>query len=170
MRSDAWMFAMRSAAPTPLPETSPTSSAIWPSVEREVVEEIAADFLGRNRDALDLGQPEAQRALRQHVVLDLPAELELALDPLLLDGRALVQLDVLGHLIEGGGEPADLVVRPDLDAGAVVAGRDAVHAVAERRQIPRQTRGQGEDPDEREADEGQAEARVPRARPAERQQ
>ena len=35
--------------------------------QREVVEEIAADFLGRHRDALDLGQPEAQRTLRQHV-------------------------------------------------------------------------------------------------------
>ena len=31
VRSDAWMFAMSSAAPTPLPDTSPTSSAIWPS-------------------------------------------------------------------------------------------------------------------------------------------
>ena len=82
-----------------------------PSVaQREVVEEIAADFLGRHRHALDLGQPEAERALRQHVVLDLAAELELALDPLLLDRRALVQLDVLGHLVERRGEPADLVV------------------------------------------------------------
>ena len=82
-----------------------------PVGQREVVEEIAADFLGRHRHALDLGQAEAQRALRQHVVLDLAAELELALDPLLLDGRALVQLDVLGHLVERGGEPADLVLR-----------------------------------------------------------
>ena len=66
-----------------------------PSVmEREVVEKIAADFLRRNRHALELGQPESERALRQHVVLDLPAELELALDPLLLDGRSLVLLDI----------------------------------------------------------------------------
>ena len=82
-----------------------------PVGQREVVEEIAADFPGRHRDALDLGQPEAQRRLRQHVVLNLPAELELALDPLLLDRRALVLLDVLGHLVEGPGQPADLVVR-----------------------------------------------------------
>ena len=31
VRSEAWMFAISSAAPTPLPDTSPTSSAIWPS-------------------------------------------------------------------------------------------------------------------------------------------
>ena len=94
MRSDAWMFAISSAAPTPLPDTSPTSSATLPFGDLEVVEEVAADFARRHRHALDLRQAEPQRRLRQHVVLNLPAELELAPDALLLDRRALMLLDV----------------------------------------------------------------------------
>ena len=146
------MLAISSAAPTPLPDTSPTSSAMSSVGQREVVEEVAADFPRRDRHALDLRQPESEGALRQHVVLDLTAELELAPDPFLLDRGALVPLDVLGHLVERRGQPADFVVRPDLDARAVVAVRDAVDAVAERRQIAREPRGQRHDADEREAD------------------
>ncbi len=141
-----------------------------PVAQREVVEEIAADFLGRHRHALDLGQPEPERALRQHVVLDLAAELELALDPFLLHRRALVKLDVFGHLIERLGEPADLVVGSDLDARAVVAERDAPYTLAERRQILREPRGDRYHHDECEADEAQAESGIARARPPQRLQ
>ena len=87
VRSDAWMLAISSAAPTPLPETSPTSSATCRG-QREVVEEVAADLARRHRDALHLRQAEVQRRARQHVGLNLPAELELAAwMPLLLDER-----------------------------------------------------------------------------------
>ena len=112
VRSDAWMFAMSSAAPTPLPDTSPTSSATWPLGDLEVVEEVAADFARRHRHALDLRQSETERRVRQHLVLNLASELELALDALLLDGGALMPLDVLRHLIECHRELADLVARP----------------------------------------------------------
>ena len=111
----------------------------------EVVEEVAADFARRHRHALDLGQAEHQRPLRQHVVLDLAAQLELAADPLLRHGRPLVLLDVGGHLVERDGEPADLVVRSHRHARAVVAFGDAVDAVAERVEVARQARRQRDD-------------------------
>ena len=76
-------------------------------------------------------------------MLDLPAELELAADALLLDDDVLMAFDVLGHLVEGAREPADLVVRSDLHARAVVAFRDAVHAVVERREVARQPADSG---------------------------
>ena len=66
-------------------------------VELKVVEEVAADFARRHRDALHFGQAEMQRRARQHLGLDLPAQLELAADALLFDRRALVLLDVGGH-------------------------------------------------------------------------
>ena len=76
----------------------------------KVIEEIAADFTRRHRDALDFGQTETKRPVRQHLGLDLTPELELALDALLLHRRALMLLDVFRHLVERDGEPAHLVV------------------------------------------------------------
>ena len=115
---------------------------------------------------LHLGQTELERRLRQHVVLNLPAELELAADALLLDERPLVQLDVGGHLIEGAGQPPDLVVRLAPHARAVVALRDAVHAFAQALEIAREPRGQRHDADQRQHDEPEAEAGVERRRAA----
>ena len=103
--------------------------------EREVVEEVAADLARRDRHALDLRRAQAQRPVRQHVVLNLAAELQLAADALLLDHRVLMALDVFGHLVEGARQLADLVVRADLHPRAVVAFGDAVHAVVERREV-----------------------------------
>ena len=45
--------------------------------------------------------PRRSGPLRQHVVLDLAAELELASDAFLLDGDVLMAFDVLRHLVEG---------------------------------------------------------------------
>ena len=60
-------------------------------------------------------RPEVQRRVRQHVVLNLAAQLELALDALLLDGRLLMVLDVRGHLVERQRELARL--RPSRRTG-----------------------------------------------------
>ena len=90
-------------------------------------------------------------------MLDLPAQLELPSNPLLLDDGVLMAFDVLRHLVEGAGEPADLVVRSDLHARAVVSLRDSVDAVIELRQVPRQPRRERDDPDERQADAPEAE-------------
>src|SRR6185295_16965318 len=91
-------------------------------------------------------------------------ELELALDSLLLHRRLLVALDIRRHLIECLCEASDLVARLEIDAGAVVAARDTAYAVAQRRQVLRQARGQRNDADERKADEAEAEGGVARAR------
>ncbi len=129
------------------------------AVEHEVVEEVAADFARRHRDALDLGQPETQRRLRQHVVLDLPAELELAADALLLDRGALCRSTSAAIWLNAVASWPTSSLRSHFDARAVVALRDAVDAVAERRQVARQPRRQRHDADEREADETEAESR-----------
>ena len=111
VRSDAWMLAISSAAPTPLPGDVADEQRDQAGIELEVVEEIAADFARRHRDPLYFGQAEMQRRVRQHVRLNLPAQLELAADALLLDRRALVLLDVGGHAVERRRQPADLVAR-----------------------------------------------------------
>src|SRR2546423_1035933 len=106
---EASSCASRTAA-----DWSPASVSVSPHPsgwQREVVEEIAADFARGHRDALHLGQAEAQRRLRQHVVLNLAPELELALDALLTDDCALVGFDVGGHLIERMRKIADLIAR-----------------------------------------------------------
>ena len=100
-------------------------------VELEVVEEVAADFARRHRDALHFRQAEVQRRARLHVRLDLAAQLELAADPLLFDRRALVLLDVGGHAVERRRQPADLVARFHRHARAVVPLRDAADAAGE---------------------------------------
>ena len=102
--------------------------------------------------------------MRLHVVLNLAAELELAPDALLLDGGTLMALDVLGHLIERRRQRADLVAAAHLDARAVVAVRDALHALRERRKISREPRRQRHHEGERHPDEQQAERRVAASR------
>ena len=160
VRSEAWIFAISSAAPTPFPETSPTSSATRPESQREVVEEITADLARRHGHALHFGQAEMQRRVRQHLVLNLPAQLELAPDALLLHGRPLVLLDVRGHLIEGRRELSDLVRRLDVHARVIFPLRNAADAFRQRRQVARQAARQRDDPDERDGDEQEAKAGV----------
>ena len=121
------MLAMSSAAPTPLPGHVAHQQRDVAVVEHEVVEEVAADFARRHRDALHFGEAEVQRRMRQHFVLNLPAELELAADAFLLHRRALVALDVGGHAVEGAaraGRPRRLRLRTR-NARVVVALRDA---------------------------------------------
>ena len=109
VRSDAWILAMSNAAPTPLPETSPPAARLAVLLH-ELVEEVAADFPGRHRRAFDFRQADLERLARQHVVLNLSSELELALDALLIEGRTLVSFDVVNHLVERPRQVADLVV------------------------------------------------------------
>jgi hypothetical protein len=143
---------MSSAALTPADEERE------PSVrQHEVVEEVAADLARRNRDASDLGRAEAQAAAGQHFGLNLPRQFQLAPQPFPLDDQSLMPLQIFGHLVERGGEGAELVVRLDRNAGVEIAAGQLAHALRQRGEVPGHAVRDRDDADERQADDEEAE-------------
>ena len=78
-------------------------------------------------------RPSRKRLARKHVVLDLPSQLELALDALLANEGALMCLDLGGHLVEGVSQLPNFVPGFHGHAGRVFAVRDASHTAGQRR-------------------------------------
>ena len=128
--------------------------------QHEVVEEVAADLARGNGDALHLGEPEAERLARQQVVLDLPAQLQLALQTFLLDDQLLVPGEVLGHLVERGRQASELVGRSHGHPGGQVSVRDCLHALHQRAEIPRHAAGERHAREEHDDDEAEAHGEV----------
>ena len=85
--------------------------------------------------------------MRQHLVLDAAAQLQLALQPLLLHRELLVRLDALRHAVERAGQPPDLVVRADRHPHGEVAGGELPGALGQHRQVTRHAPRDGHDAD-----------------------
>ena len=126
--------AMKSAAGTPLPGDVAHEEED-PLAVPEVVEEVAPHRAGRHerrRQLVALAGP-AGGALRQHVGLDPPGDLQLALQAFLGRGGLLevpdVGLEGVPHVVQRTGEPPDLVAGPGRwHRGVQVAGGHVVGA------------------------------------------
>jgi hypothetical protein len=75
--------------------------------------------------------------------------------------------EVLGHLVEGSGQPAELVVRANGDAGGEVAARDLPHARHQRREAAGHAAGQRDAAHEHERNQARSPAEVARGHAAE---
>ena len=135
-------------------------------VEREIVEEVSSDFTGRDRHAGDFHEAGLQRSVRQHLVLNLPAQFELARQAFLLDEHQVVRLELRRHAVEGPRQLADFVWRALGDPCPAIARRQPLHAGVERTEVPREARGKRQDDRERAGDEEQADGQVAERRPA----
>ena len=71
---------MNSAAPTPLSHTSATTKPIVCGAEHEGVVEVARDFARRQEPRRQLIAVRRRQRLRQEAFLDLPADLQVALE------------------------------------------------------------------------------------------
>ncbi len=129
-------------------------------LKREVIEKVAADFPRRNGHALHLCEPEQHRLARQHVALNLSAQFQFTVNAFLLDRRLLMQFHIGGHLVEGHRQITNFIFRANRHARSIVAVRDAVHALAQRRQVSRQTTRQGHHQHKQKAGEHQTQAGV----------
>ena len=140
---------MKSAAGTPLPETSPTTRTKRPGDDLEEVVEVAADLAGRDHPALDGEARDLGEGVGQERGLELPGDLELLGDageprpgddrlaqvldhrgqpPLLLGDAAREELEHAGEEREVGGRGLALgrrllvEQRDDLGPGGFVEG------------------------------------------------
>ncbi len=128
--------AMKSAAPTPLSQTSPDDERHAPVLQGERVVEIARDLARRMEGRGDLPAGRLRQRVGQEVFLDLPPDLEVSLElagmeavgvlePFLLErrGHARAQhhgVERLGKVVGGAeldraGDAFDLVDRGDHD-------------------------------------------------------
>ncbi len=113
--------------------------------QAEVVEKVAADLARGNGHASDLGESHPQRFARQHVHLNLAAQLQFPAQALPFHDDLLVGFEFAGHLIERVREFAHLVAGRDRHARAAFAARQPLHAIRQRRDMAGEAARQGQD-------------------------